>query len=101
MGVQLAVALGCRPIILVGMDCKTKDGKTDFYGSNPHWRPHTLSNCVKGLKFIEKECPVPLINCSDNDVFEEKQSLKETIEKIGKKHALGRQFYVSKLVHNK
>jgi len=55
LGVQLAVAMGCRPIILLGMDCqKGPKGETDFYGNNPHHRPHTLENCMLGLRFIIK-----------------------------------------------
>jgi len=101
IAVQLAVALGCKPIIILGMDCKTRDGKTDFYGNNPHWTPHTLNNCLTGIKFIKDECPVKVINCSDNDVFPERISLIDVLASIGKKYAWGRQKFVSKLVRDK
>jgi hypothetical protein len=101
LAVQFAVALGCKPIIILGMDCKTKDGKSDFYGNNPHWTPHTLNNCSTGLKFIHDECPVKIINCSDNDVFKERYSLADVISNLGNTFAWGRQKYVSKLIKNK
>lgn len=101
LAVQFAVALGCRPIIILGMDCKKRDGKSDFYGNNPHWTEHTLNNCTTGLKFIHDECPVPIINCSDNDIFKERKSLVDVVANIGKEYAWGRQKYVSKLIKNK
>jgi len=101
LGIQFAAALGCDPIIVLGMDCKIRDNKTDFYGNNPHWRPHTIDNCKKGLEFLKKECPVSIINCSDNDILGDKKPLVEVMPLIGKKFAIGRQKYVSKLVHNK
>jgi len=101
IAVELAVALGCKPVIVLGMDCKAIDGKTDFYGNNPHHRVWTLDNCLKGLEFLKKECPVPIINCSDNEVLGERKSLPDVLSLIDKKYAIGRQKYVSKLVHPK
>jgi hypothetical protein len=101
IAVEFAYALGCKPIIILGMDCKNRDGKTDFYGNNPHWTPHTLENCSKGLKFVKEECPVEIINCSDNGVFDRRFSLEEALGKIDKKFAIGRKKYISKLVHDK
>ena len=31
-----AIALGCRPVYLVGMSCQYIGGVSDFYGNNPH-----------------------------------------------------------------
>jgi hypothetical protein len=65
VAVQLAVAMGCRPIVLLGMDCKKgAKGETDFYGVNPHHRPHTLDNCELGLRFLREKCPVEIRNVS-------------------------------------
>lgn len=52
MAVQFAYALGCRPIYLIGMDCKTDGLNTDFFGHNKTWKPHTLSLCKDGLDWI-------------------------------------------------
>jgi len=101
LAVQLAVALGCKPIVLLGMDCKARDGKSDFYGNNPHHKIFTMKNCLSGLEWVKKECPVPLINCSDNDIFEERQDLRDVVASMNTKFATGRQRYISKLVHNK
>jgi hypothetical protein len=78
---QFAHALGCNPIILVGMDCSYgSKGQTDFYGNNPMHKPHTLPNCVKGLQFIQK-CSAgrQIINCSANTVWKERYTLQEAI----------------------
>ena len=102
IAVQFAAALGCDPIILLGMDCAVgDDGKTDFYGTNPHWRVSTLANCKSGLEFLQKNCPAKLINCSNNNVFEENVPLMEVMATIGRKHAIGREKLISRLVHNK
>lgn len=100
LAVQFAVALGCRPIVCLGMDCKkSDDGKTDFYGVNPHWRPTTLQNCENGLHFLKKYCPAPIINCSNTEILGERRKLEEVISSIDKKYAVGRQGYVRKLVY--
>jgi len=56
LAVELAVAMGCRPIILLGMDCQVQAGKTDFYGENKHWLQHTIENCDRGLNFLKNDC---------------------------------------------
>ena len=83
---QFAHALGCNPIVLVGMDCANdKKGKTDFYGKNPMHRNHTLPSCVKGLKFIrDNHKDRTIINCSYNKVFP-KVSLEEAVKQVGNK----------------
>ena len=102
LALQFAAALGCKPLIILGMDCKIRDGKTDFYGNNPHWKASTLDNCMRGLEFLKDNCPVEMINCSDNDeMLGPRVSLSSIMPKINKKHALGRQRFVSKLVHNR
>jgi len=54
LAVQLAASMGCRPLILLGMDCQMgEEGKTDFYGLNKYWTPATMENCTKGLLFIK------------------------------------------------
>ena len=68
------------------MDCRYKDGKTDFYGNNSMHRGHTLPACVKGLKFIKKYAKKrTIINCSKNKVFEERKKIEEIKEILGDK----------------
>ena len=83
---QFVHALKCDPIILVGMDCVYKNGKTDFYGNNPMHRGHTLPACVKGLKFIRDNSKKrTIINCSKNKVFSPRLSLEDAIATLGEK----------------
>lgn len=48
-----ARAMGCSPIICIGMDCNITDNKTDFYGINKYWNSKTIPNCKNGLKWIQ------------------------------------------------
>ncbi len=47
-----ALALGCRPVYLVGMEAQYADGKTDFYGTNLRHRREG-STCT--LEVMRKE----------------------------------------------
>jgi len=61
LAVQLAVSMGCSPVVLVGMDCmRGENGETDFYGENKHWTDTTQENCLRGLQFLYEQCPVPI-----------------------------------------
>ncbi len=82
---QFVWALGCNPIILVGMDCKNaKNGDTDFYGKNKMHKKHTLPHCEKGLRFIKSNTlGRTIINCSKNKIFEERMSLEDAIKTLG------------------
>lgn len=95
---QLAVAMGCNPLILVGMDCKKDEqGNGDFYGNNPFWLAHTLPNCQLGLKFIKEHCPVEVISCGNTD-FWPREPLEDILVRIDRKHAMGRQNYVETIL---
>lgn len=98
LSVQCAVALGCRPLILLGCDCKrASDGRSSYWGENSFWLPHTLDACEKGLQFVQQECPVPVISCSNNSYFP-RQDLPAVCKELGNKYALGRQFFVKRLL---
>ncbi len=72
LAVQFAYILGCDPIILLGADCKERDGITDFYGNNSFHNPRTMHQCVNGLQWIKEEVSKhrKVISCGDNDIFE-------------------------------
>lgn len=96
LAAQFAVALGCRPLILLGCDCKRgSDGRGDFYGENKFWLPHTLDNCWLGLEFLKKECPVEIISCGNAEELWPRQELKDVLrDRINPRYAIGRQEYV-------
>lgn len=99
LAVQLAVSMGCRPIVLLGMDCKRgTDGRSDFYGENKYWTDATLKNCYEGLVFIKEQCPVEVYNCGDNELWP-KETLEEVLEQIDDKHARGRKSYVHQILN--
>jgi len=98
LGVQLAVAMGCRPVILLGMDCaRGVNGESDFYGENKYWTDATLKNCLEGLVFIQEQCPVEVYNCGRNGLWP-CEDLRDVLTQIDKKHAIGRQAYVSRIL---
>jgi len=70
MAARWALALGCRPVFLVGMGAAYHDGQTDFYGVNPRHRTlvHTQTLMVIRaeldrllMDFPDREllCPIP------------------------------------------
>jgi hypothetical protein len=98
LAVQLAVAMGCRPIVLLGMDCKRgENGISDFYGENKYWREHTLDNCELGLKFIKENCPVEIRSCGKTDYWPQ-ETLETVLKDISPTHKIGRQAYVKQIL---
>jgi len=97
---QFVHALGCDPIILVGMDCcYGEKGLTDFYGNNPMHRIHTLPACVKGLKFIrDSSVGRTILNCSKNQVWAEHLSLEEAIQRLPEGSRGNREIFQKKLM---
>ena len=100
LAVQLAVSFGCRPIVLLGMDCKrdSENGQSDFWGNNKHWTDSTLSNCLLGLISIKEQCPVEVYNCSNNDLWTFVE-LKEILAQINISHKRNRKSYVSQILN--
>jgi len=101
LAVELAVSMGARPIICLGMDCDIgEDGRTNFYGDNPHHTIHTFKNCKKGLAAIAKLCPVDIINCSRSEILGELRDLEEVIQEVDPKgeFARGRQSYARQIL---
>ncbi len=99
LAVQLAVAMGCRPIILLGMDCaRGVNGESDFWGENKYWTDATIMNCQLGLEFIKEQCPVEVYNCGASDLWP-RQSLKSVLEEIPHKYKRSRQSYVKQILN--
>ncbi len=101
---QVACLLGCDPIIFLGYDCKYRGDKTDFWGKNRFHKPHTLSNCLRGMNWVkkinERETHKTLINCSDNNVFGPKRSLDDVIKDTVKVYPFAsREFFLGELFH--
>lgn len=98
---QVAYALGCNPIFLIGIDCKyAKNGDTNFYGKNKRHKRHTLPQCVEALKFIKKQSSykdIKTYSCSNDDVFLEKISIKTAAKIAGKENKKNREFYIKKI----
>ena len=100
---QLAYALGCNPIVLLGMDCCYRNDKTNFYGKNPHHKPHTLPSCVTGLKWIrDVKHNREVIDCSCNAVFKKKGNFIDVIERLKPLYPfVGRESFVNKIFNGK
>jgi hypothetical protein len=81
LAVQLAHAMGCSPIVLLGFDCRYRDGKTDFYGTNRYHSQGTLKNCNRGLTWIKSLPPeqIKILNCSDNSVLGTRHRLADVV----------------------
>lgn len=100
MACQLAYALGCSPVVLVGLDGHLgRDGRTDSYGCNKYWNPNTLTSCKNGLLHIKDHCPVPVINCSTNGLWP-RVTLEQAIQLVDplKQYAKGRKWYLNKIL---
>jgi len=80
---QLAVAMGCTSLVLLGMDGLEDvfSSKSNFYGSNPHHTALTKNNCQIGLEFLQESSPVPIYNCSKNNLWVER-NLGEVIAEL-------------------
>jgi hypothetical protein len=91
LSAQFAHGLGCSALVLLGMDCKyTEKGDTDFYGKNEHHKSYTLKMCNTAMRWLKKNSPLPIYNCSENKNWKQ-QTLEEVIEildpePLGKKY---------------
>jgi hypothetical protein len=98
IAVQLAIAMGSLPIILLGCDGCYRDGKTDFYGTNPSHTERTLSGFQRAMKWLKETCPVPIYNCGYSDLWES-STLEETLQKLRPKR-LSRMHHLLRLRAN-
>ncbi len=91
LAVQFAFALGCDPLILIGMDCNYRDNNTDFYGRNKYHKTKTLDWCKRSLRWMKNNEKLNIINCSDNDYWP-KCDLNEIVKRY-KNKGLGKNLY--------
>lgn len=95
LAVQLAYLMGCNPIILLGCDCKPRDGESDFYGNNKFHNPRTMSQCYVGLSWIKdlhESGKKTIISCSDNDLFP-RQYISSVLSSIDDKYKQSREYW--------
>jgi len=78
---QFADAMSPSHIIFLGIDCKFRGGKTDFYGNNKFHRPDMLDRCADISNRIKVGCKVPIYNCGESDCWRT-QKLEDVIAEI-------------------
>ena len=90
---QLAVAMGCNPIILLGMDCLYDGKKTNFYGTNRFHAGTMLEYCHNGLEWMyENTRDRHIINCSLNKLWKN-TIIEDAVKQIDDHWALGIDLY--------
>ncbi len=96
LAIQLAVAMGCSCVILLGMDCRYEGrGRTDFYGKNKDHKHYTIKMCKNAMNWVERKCPVPVYNCGNSDIWPRRE-LEDVIKEINPPK-LGRSYYLNVL----
>jgi hypothetical protein len=96
---QLAMVMGCNPIVLLGIDCCYRNNKTNFWGVNKRHNKNSLPKCADGLSYIMPRCSqIDIINCSLNNVIPNKISLPDFMNNRKDLFAPGREYLKSKLI---
>lgn len=83
LAAELAVSMGAGRLVLLGCDGKYGD-YTDFYGNNTDHKPHTVINFERAYRFIKEKCPIEVINCCSNTLWERK-NLEDITKSINNK----------------
>jgi len=81
-----AMSLGCSPIYLLGMSCTILNGKTDFYGNNPHHQRATMKRIRLATDRLLEFPNVVQVDCS-----------MELHEYCRRHEDRGRQWYLDRL----
>jgi len=97
LAVEMANAMGCSPIIILGMDCKVQGKKTDHFGHNKYWTKQTPNICRDGLLAIRDKCKTPILNCGDSGLWP-KVSLADAMQELGNFERHDRAWYQKLLV---
>lgn len=79
--VQFAEAMNPSHIILLGIDCQFRDGKTDYYGTNRFHREDMLQRCAEVSRQVKNGCKIPIYNCGLSDCWRPRK-LEEVIDEI-------------------
>lgn len=79
--VQFAEAMSPSHIILLGIDCQFRDGKTDYYGNNKFHRPDMLQRCAEVSAKVKRGCKIPIYNCGLSDCWRQRK-LSDVIAEI-------------------
>jgi hypothetical protein len=97
---QLAYALGCSPIVIIGIDCRlSPSGQKEFYGDNPFWTPQTLNHCQRGLIAMKKLCPVPIRNCGTSPLWPTER-LENILDDLGTDRRRSRDYFMQLLLRD-
>ena len=78
---QFAEAMSPSHIIFLGVDCKFRDGKTDYYGNNRFHRSDMLTRCAEVSRGVRDGCKIPIYNCGLSDCWRTRK-LEDVIAEI-------------------
>ena len=84
MAARWGAALGCRPVYLVGMEARYRDGRTDFWGRNPHHRrvgmASTLDVIRAELDRLLRDCPDDVVSITDGLTLREVAAMCDRVD---------------------
>ena len=87
-----ALALGCRPVYLVGMEARYRDGRTDFWGDNPDHRrvgmTSTLDVLRAELNRLQRDHPDDVIQITDGQTLREVAAACEPVDQAAARAAI-------------
>jgi hypothetical protein len=96
---EFAFSLGCKPIVLLGMDCRYRDGKTDFFGVNKYHTGNSLNICSRGLAWIAScQSIVDIISCNSAKRIEQISPLEAVISSLTPEGPRGREAFKKILI---
>lgn len=88
---ELAFALGCSPIVLLGMDCRYRNEKTDFFGVNKYHTGNSLNICSRGLAWIAScQTAADIISCNPAKRIKQISTLESVISSVQSSKPRGR-----------
>jgi hypothetical protein len=101
LAVELAFTFGCNPIVLLGMDCKYKENKTDFYGINKYHNSGSRWICSQGLFWIAScQDKTTIITCNPIKHITNYQPLESVLASLKPGIPKGRKHFMKILLQN-